>query len=129
MQFEDLLAQLISNPEVFATRNADNKYIFDIRGIHNETLLHYCSVEGMSVQVKTLLKMGFNPNVVSKYGTTPLMDAATNGHTDVVNILLNNGADTKIKDKIGYTVVEKLGLLAEDAQMLKLVTDFEHRLH
>ena len=36
-------------------------------------------------------------------GDTPLYRASSNGHTDVVRILLENKADPNISDKVGYS--------------------------
>ena len=41
-------------------------------------------------------------NLIYLYlGETSLMQAAENGHTDIVKILLKHGADVNIRDDIG----------------------------
>lgn len=48
--------------------------------------------------VRYHIKMGENPNYQHpEFLTTPLIEAATFGHTEVVSFLLENGADPKIK--------------------------------
>eukprot|EP00919_Chromeraceae_sp_WS-2016_P040362 GHVR01096384.1.p1 GENE.GHVR01096384.1~~GHVR01096384.1.p1 ORF type:complete len:146 (-),score=1.22 GHVR01096384.1:114-551(-) len=53
--------------------------------------------------VNILLHQGADVNAVSKYGTTPLMDAAIEGHLEVVNLLIDNGANVNYKDEMGRT--------------------------
>lgn len=43
--------------------------------------------------------------VVGKYPTTPLFEAAIHSHKDVVQILLNRGADPNKKVKFGHTAL------------------------
>ena len=58
-----------------------------------------------------LLDKGANPNVVPRdeTGWTALMAAAAKGHSRVVQLLLERGADTSVHDKNGQTA----GALAE----------------
>jgi ankyrin repeat protein len=51
------------------------------------------------------IKMGY-VNATSSNGSTPLHYAAYNGHTDVVKLLLENGADPSIKDNTGKTAAD-----------------------
>lgn len=46
------------------------------------------------------LDNGANIDTKDLYGQTPLMLAANNGHTIMVNLLLENGADINAKDKV-----------------------------
>jgi ankyrin repeat protein len=43
--------------------------------------------------VAAMLAKGADPNRRGKYGSTPLEQAAANGHTDIALLLLNAGAD------------------------------------
>ena len=41
----------------------------------------------------------------SQDGDTPLYTASSNGHTDVVRLLLENKADPNISDKVSYSII------------------------
>jgi hypothetical protein len=46
-------------------------------------------------------------NAVADFGTTPLMIAAERGSEEVVKLLIANGADVNIADKVGSTALHK----------------------
>ena len=55
--------------------------------------------------VKVLLEAGFSPNdSCPSSGQTPLMIAAYDGNTDLMEVLLSNGADIHAQDKHGRNV-------------------------
>jgi hypothetical protein len=120
-EFDEMLSMLGKDPKAFFKRFGTCKRVLKIRGIHNETLLHYCSIEGMDGAVDVLLRLGCSPNVRSRFGSTPLMDASLNGHEAIVKKLLLAGADVEARDNIGYTVLEKLSLLEKGENILKLI--------
>ena len=61
---------------------------------------------GHADTVKSLLKSpGVNVNARDENGRTPLIEAARNGHDDVVEALLIARADMKAKDKQGKTAL------------------------
>lgn len=51
----------------------------------------------------TLLDFGAKPNAESKAGFTPLHLASQEGHTDMVTLLIENGADVDAKAKVCRT--------------------------
>lgn len=57
------------------------------------TALHYAAAEGNLESVKALLRKGADPNVPNRYGQSPLVEAAVSQHADVVEALLQAGAD------------------------------------
>ncbi len=78
---------------------------------------------GDIASVKMLLKSGENIDERDpKYGSTPLIYAAQAGHTDVVKLLLDNGADINAKTKLGQTALIQASL-AGDADIVKLLLD------
>lgn len=52
----------------------------------------FSSEEWSSCGVRLLLEEGANPNLPDKNGTTPLMHALAEGHSEVVYLLLEAGA-------------------------------------
>jgi ankyrin repeat protein len=53
--------------------------------------------------IKKLIEFKVTLNITDRYGRTPLMLAAQNGHTTIVELLLKNGADPNIQSDIGNT--------------------------
>ena len=73
------------------------------------TPLHYASSnpEPVSVEmVRLLLEHHAYIDAESPNRTTPLMMAARYGHSDVVNLLLEEGADASVKNEKGLTAMD-----------------------
>ena len=87
-----IIPQLI---EDVANIDARNEYGWDALGM---------AIEGESIDaVKMLLRLGANPNGAPLEGslfgkTTPLMLAAQKGNIQIINILLDDGADINKRD-------------------------------
>jgi uncharacterized protein len=62
---------------------------------------------GDSAQVRSLIAAGANPNELNEAGEGALHLAALNGHLDVVNILLEAGADANLRDANEWTPIFK----------------------
>ena len=56
-------------------------------------------------RVKKLLEKGANVNVKDQYDCIALMEAAKNGHAEIVQMLLANGAQVNMQNKYGYTAL------------------------
>ncbi len=69
-----------------------------------ESELHKAALEGDLERVKQILKEGFIPDLRSNLGKPPLMLA--NDHIEVVELLLQAGADPLAVDSDGKTVLE-----------------------
>lgn len=54
---------------------------------------------------KLFLEAGMNPDVYYEAQWTPLMYAASNGHLDMVNLLLGNGVTVNAQDQFGVTAL------------------------
>ena len=73
-------------------------------GESGETQLHHCARNGLTTSVKRLLSIrNITVNVKNVHGSTPLHDAAYNGHVEIARLLLQNGADANVRDNNGYT--------------------------
>lgn len=79
--------------------------------------MHEACLRGNYKAAKSLILFGANVNARSKCGTTALIDAAGNGHLEVVELLLENGADPSIVNSAGKTA---LGA-AKDHQVYSLL--------
>jgi len=79
---------------------------------NGKTLLYCACQRGDTKLVKKLLKMGAHPSIADDSGFTPLMASVTNGHLDVVKILLRyptvvnevNHTDQKGLNAIEYAI-------------------------
>ncbi|XP_048581255.1 ankyrin repeat domain-containing protein 50 [Nematostella vectensis] len=70
-------------------------------------VFHQAVLEGDVTKVRFLLKYspGIRINHASKHGLTALQQAAWDGHVDLVNFLLEQGADLSLVDSNGYTAL------------------------
>jgi ankyrin repeat protein len=71
----------------------------------SENWLISSAEKGDSVQVKTLVRSGANPNCTTWEGVTPLMFASQNGHINIVNYLLYAGAKPNLQAVDGNTAL------------------------
>jgi ankyrin repeat protein len=77
--------------------NAHSKY--------GSTALTFAA-QGDPDSARILLAAGADPNAtMPEWGLTPLIIASTMGRTDVVSVLLDNGADPNMKDKNSFTAL------------------------
>lgn len=76
---------------------------------HGETAL-YCAVQANNLDLVKLLltytQRGLDANLAAATGWTPLMAACANGQSDVVNCLLEAGAEPERCDALGWTARE-----------------------
>ncbi|KAG3111591.1 hypothetical protein PI124_g9247 [Phytophthora idaei] len=95
------------------TRDGLRHWKLDLRTIRNEagaTLLHVAvgvSTARQNVKVKLVHllvdRVGFDPNVRDVFGQTPLHVTAMGGYQEVVQALLERGADPVAQDRSGLT--------------------------
>lgn len=64
-------------------------------------------MDGLSdpARVHELLRRGANPNMRSEFGWPVLLQAATNGYVDTVQMLIDAGADVNARDNGGWTAL------------------------
>jgi len=77
---------------------------------------------GMAVETaRYLLDRGADVNAVGEFGWTPLHNAAYQGLTDVIELLIDRGAKTETKDKLGQTPLSiSLAILTKEAGAKRL---------
>jgi len=75
-------------------------YEFDEKGFH-------AAVQARDMMsINAFFDAGINPNAQNESdGRTPLINAAAHGDLEVVNVLVQRGADVNVKDKKGYTAL------------------------
>lgn len=73
-------------------------------GIDSGIRLMYSANEGDLEGMKELLESGTSVNFRDIDGRTALHVAACQGHRDVVELLLGNGAEVNVEDRWGSTV-------------------------
>lgn len=65
------------------------------------TLLHLAAQEGQVSVTELLLKNGGDINSVDNERRTPLFAAVANNHVDMVNLLIQQGANPEMRDRLG----------------------------
>lgn len=72
--------------------------------------------------VRYHIRMGENPNYQHpEFLTTPLIEAATFGHTEIVEFLLQNGADPKIKAGFSSDTALKMAKQNRHQEIIRLL--------
>jgi uncharacterized protein len=71
----------------------DYPALLDSRWIHNETVLHFLSVENYVDGVRFLAEFGADVDSTNEFGDTALVDAAMLGNDKVAEALLEYGAN------------------------------------
>jgi hypothetical protein len=102
-------------------------------GRYGLTQLHHCVWNGLTSSVERLLSIrNINVNVKSVHGATPLHYAASNGHIEIVRLLLQNGAEVNVRNNRGNTPlhsaayqghIDILHLLVENGANLEAQSD------
>ncbi len=104
-------------------RRPEMKSQIDTPGPGGETALGLAAQYGDMEIVAALLTAGADPNLgSSKLKTPPILDAAENGHTGVVEKLLKAGANPDAKDANGATPLVEAADWG-DPEMVKLMLD------
>jgi len=83
--------------------------------------LHEVSIAGRADLVELLLDAGANPCLhATTENLTPLHDAVSNGHIEVIRLLVSRGADINAKNLLGHT---PLSLAAASDTLTSVLTD------
>jgi hypothetical protein len=85
--------------------------------------IHSLVRTGRVAEIRRLLAE--NPDLIvarTDFGATPLHCAAYEGHTEVVRLLLDLGADTRAEDDNGQTALD-IARATESAEVVRILTD------
>ena len=74
---------------------------------HGRTLLYFACKSGFDDMVETLLREGANVNKIQRDKNTPLHVAAFYDHRSVIQLLLDYGARTDIKNGLNQTALQE----------------------
>jgi ankyrin repeat protein len=91
--------------EIIACLIKHDAYIHPLRE-SNPTLLTKIAERNFIGVAQLLLDKGIKINHQSNRGWTALMSAVTNGHVEMVQFLIDNGADQSLKNEHGRNVLE-----------------------
>lgn len=96
---------IVYNPE-FASILIDMNIKLNQQTKENATPLHYAAHHMQLEIARKIIKKGANVNLVDKHGNTPLWYAIhfARDNYDMVELLVNAGADTSIVNNVGKTV-------------------------
>ena len=99
------------------------------RGPTND--LHSAAHEGLAGRTRALLSRGsININQGTPEGFTPLMVAAMSGHSHIIRMLLDHGANISVVDEVGFTALlcaAQNGALAATVMLIEAGSDIEAR--
>uniref|UniRef100_T1JUE7 Uncharacterized protein n=2 Tax=Tetranychus urticae TaxID=32264 RepID=T1JUE7_TETUR len=105
----------MSNDLVWSVKNGDLEQVKELIKTHkiniNEqidgrTPVIYAADYGQREILEYLIIIGANVNATDKHGITALLAAIWEGHTDCVKLLLESGAETKLKTPDGKSYLE-----------------------
>jgi ankyrin len=102
-----------------------------VKNTNGETALHIAACHGFQSAVERCLEQDIaNINNTDEAGYNPLHWAALNGHKEIVDILLKNGADPNIKDNMGRTYKDLMQISSSQKQeMQSLSSSSSNPLH
>lgn len=101
----DTLEQFVTNPSLYRPRA---EWLSKTSFIEEETILTYCIKHGFTEAVMKLLQYGSDPNLTNTdqgKGVTPISTASHKGHTDIMVVLIEMGADVNKVNKTGSTAL------------------------
>ncbi len=94
-------------------RSAEEQQVLDLELIQ-------VSKDNIIDRARALFTLRANINAQDRYGTTPLMAAATWGHKEIVQLLLEAGADITKENEQGTTAL-KLAKIHKNTEIIELL--------
>jgi ankyrin repeat protein len=103
--FDEAMRVLVSQPEEFRKLWNLNPNLRELRGLHNETLLHFLAVEEEAAAVALLSELGADVNATNEHGDTALHDCVAVADSKMSALLLSLGANPNKQNAQGYTAL------------------------
>ena len=102
-----LAVQACVDPTTTKPRPEAAQQLLKLRGYEfDEKSFHAAARARDMMAITAFLDAGINPNARSESdGRTALIDAAARGDIEVVNVLVERGADVNVRDNQGYTAL------------------------
>ncbi len=116
-----------ANPINDTTKNANIEKVetskMNLDVVYKTSVSTFCKLitTGNNDAVKSMMKAGVDIDKKS-IGMTPLMYAARYNRVDLVNLLIANGADLKVKSNKGYTAL-KYAEISKAHDTYKIIQD------
>ncbi|MCO5576882.1 hypothetical protein L7F22_030703 [Adiantum nelumboides] len=85
--------------------------------------IHFAARKGNCELLLHLLKHGHSVNSLDNQGSTPLMTCVREGHTDACKLLLNEGADCYISNRVGETALSLARMNASKKMVEEIILD------
>ena len=101
MGVPDVCAKLIENQKEL--------HKMEFKDDYDQTmgLLHYAALHGHPETVRLLLRKGFDVNIATTDGRTPMHYAAAYNNPETIKVLIEEGANVNAVDKTGQTPLHK----------------------
>ena len=77
-------------------------------GAFTKVMIMYCMLHSsghVSIVIAIKCFLCVSLLLSPQYGDTPLHEASSNGHSDVVRLLLENKADPNISNEVSYSII------------------------
>lgn len=121
--FYEIRHLLLNEPAAGLSRIRLDRKLLDVRSGLGETLLHWMAVENQLLLVQALIDLGAVVDPVNHFGSTPLLEAAQLGHTEMCLLLLARGAQVTCKNEAGTSVIASTVQLKRHVELINALLD------
>jgi len=97
-----------------------NPALLDARWIHDETVLHFLSIEKYTEGVRFLIGAGAQVDATNEFGDTALVDVARLGNTTIAKLLIEAGANPNASSSAGDNMLHQ-AVFSGNAELAELL--------
>eukprot|EP00047_Mylnosiga_fluctuans_P009317 m.262623 g.262623 ORF g.262623 m.262623 type:complete len:444 (-) comp25642_c0_seq1:87-1418(-) len=112
---------LVNNADTVLFEVRKNRSLLTQKDQAGSSLLYSVVRSGYFLLAAELLRLGADPNETQVSGSTPLHAAAFFGHDSVLRLLLEHGADIRVRNNFGQLAIEEDSLTEKARVMLQAV--------